>query len=334
MFSSFVPHWKTVLVGFAALTATITPTPSPRDLTNPNAVIAPASTNASHNWSGYIATGGQFTSVSGSWTIPTVTGNGHTSADATWVGIGGVTNADLIQSGTQNIVAATGQVTTSAFYELLPNVSQSLPIPVKPGDSIKVSITEQSTNQWQISFYDVSLGQKYLINATYTSSLSSAEWIVEAPSDNSVTLPLDAFGTVQFSAGATNRGTIGASNGQPVTMVNTSNQVLASVGGLTSDGTGFTVTRANATTTSPILQFDRNPGGWRRHGSAVGGFQQYLGNYRQRSVTPQNSITPTATSAVSPTPTYNGTPYQNEQGRGFGPFLRNFLNRFSWGSRL
>src|SRR2546427_4217339 len=59
----------------------------------------PASvTSSSSNWSGYAASGGTFTSVTATWTVPTVSATSP-GADATWVGIGGLESQDLIQAG-------------------------------------------------------------------------------------------------------------------------------------------------------------------------------------------------------------------------------------------
>ncbi|MGH7203590.1 MAG: G1 family glutamic endopeptidase [Candidatus Levyibacteriota bacterium] len=45
-------------------------------------------------------------------------------------------NKCLIQAGTQNVIDPAGNVTTTAFYEMLPNVSQTIPVHVKTGDTI------------------------------------------------------------------------------------------------------------------------------------------------------------------------------------------------------
>src|SRR5581483_1994794 len=99
---------------------------------------APATTTGytSANWSGYMATTGNFTAISGSWTVPSVTGPpGVTSADSAWIGIGGVSSGDLIQVGTQDTVSPTGRSSSSAFYELLPESSTIIPaIAVSTGD--------------------------------------------------------------------------------------------------------------------------------------------------------------------------------------------------------
>src|SRR5438270_505776 len=103
----------------------------------------PASvTSSSSNWSGYAATGGTFTSVSATWTVPTVAST-STGADATWVGIGGLSSSDLIQAGTQAMVDGNG-VTYTSWIEMLPQSSRDVPLSVSAGDSVTVSITQQS----------------------------------------------------------------------------------------------------------------------------------------------------------------------------------------------
>jgi hypothetical protein len=61
----------------------------------------PVGQNTSHNWSGYAATSGTYTGVTGTWTVPVPGINGTPGVGATWVGIGGVSGHDLIQAGTQ-----------------------------------------------------------------------------------------------------------------------------------------------------------------------------------------------------------------------------------------
>ena len=69
--------------------------------TVPPAPAPATSADTSRNWSGYAATGGKFTSVTGTWTVPQSNGSANFGSDATWVGIGGVNTRDLIQAGTQ-----------------------------------------------------------------------------------------------------------------------------------------------------------------------------------------------------------------------------------------
>jgi hypothetical protein len=224
-----------------------TPTPAPSSSPTPSPQTTTGYTST--NWSGYLATNGNFTGVSGAWAATVAAGNGaSTSADSTWIGIGGVTTSDLIQVGTQNIISASGQVSTSAFYELLPNVSQPVPgVTVTAGDSMSASITEVSSGQWTIIITDKTNGQSATLNVAYASSLSSAEWIEEDPSFSSRRqIPFDNFHQASFTAASTveNGATvnIAASSGQPVTMVSSSTgQPVAVPSVIGSDGASFTV---------------------------------------------------------------------------------------------
>lgn len=202
----------------------------------------------SENWAGYAAQGTGFSEVSGSWVIPTVQPGKTLATDAAWVGIGGVSSQDLIQSGTQAI-AINGQVQYQAWTEVLPAVSKPLNINIHPGDSITVDIAETSANKWRITFANVTSGQIATKNLTYTSSHSSAEWIEEAPSDSNGVLPLDNFGSITFSnSSALHNGkqqTIAETKAKPIALVDENGTTLANTLALNSDGSGFSVTRSS-----------------------------------------------------------------------------------------
>lgn len=233
-----------VLISIAPSLLAARPTsPIPRLRLAQNAAAAAL---ISHNWSGYVATNGTFTSVTGTWNVPQVSGSGHSAADATWVGIGGLNRDDLIQGGTQDIVSH-GQITTLAFIELLPDAGQSIPISINRGDSVTVSLTEYASNQWHFNFRDNTNGQVYATTVAYPSSRSSAEWIEEAPSSDNKILNLANFSSVQFNQGLTTEGghqvTIAQSNAQSIVLVNKKNRTLATPSSLYSDGASFAVTR-------------------------------------------------------------------------------------------
>jgi hypothetical protein len=236
--------------------------------------------NHSSNWAGYIATGGAFTSVTGSWVVPQVNTTGP-SSDATWVGIGGTSSNELIQTGTQAVVSDNGQVNYQAWYEMLPANSRKIPLTINPGDSITASLTQQSANIWTISLHDISTGKNYQTNVTYASSLSSAEWIEEMPFLGRSFMPLDNFGSVQFSDLSTVKDgstlTPSRADAQSVVMINGSGQALAQPSALGSDGAGFTVTRTDSISTQIGSLLVRS--GSRRVVIRVHGFQP---NYRQR----------------------------------------------------
>lgn len=227
---------------------------------------SPATTTSpSENWAGYSATGGTFTSVSASWTVPRVGTTTDPAADATWVGIGGVQSTDLIQAGTDAIVES-GQVTYAAWIETLPRAAQNVPLSVTGGDKVTASITQQSSGEWQITIKNLTSGKSYQNTVQYNSTLSSAEWIEESPSAGRRNLlPIDDFGSVSFSNCVTrvdgNQRTIAQVHGEPISMEVASGQELAQTSILGSDGQSFTVTRTNIPAPSVSPRRNQFPSG-------------------------------------------------------------------------
>jgi hypothetical protein len=247
-------------------------------MSSASAPITSVGTDTSLNWAGYVATSGAFTSVGANWAVPTATGtNSNLSADATWVGIGGISSADLIQAGTQTVIQG-GVPSYQAWYELLPAASVQVPLTVHPGDAMTISIAEQASSTWEISFGDASTGQSYQASVPYSSSLSSAEWIEEMPSDARNFVALDNFGTVSFTgAFAVQNGTQmtpSALGAQPMTMITSAGQALASPSSLGPDGASFTVTRSAAVaSTVPATTITTGRGGrWSRTGQGAEGY--------------------------------------------------------------
>jgi hypothetical protein len=219
-------------------------------------------TSSSSNWSGYAASGGTFTSVTGTWTVPTVSAT-SAGADATWVGIGGLTSSDLIQAGTQAFVDGSGTVAYSSWIEMLPASSRPVPLSVTAGDSVTVTITQQSGNDWLIAMKNNTTGGAYNITVQYSSSNSSAEWVQEAPSVGRGLVPLDMFGTVQFAGASAVRDgkTMSASalGAKAITMINGQGQAVAQPSTIASDGSSFTVTRTDATSSGSTRPGRRRP---------------------------------------------------------------------------
>ena len=223
-------------------------------------VTAPSSPNTpttpvrgtSRNWSGYIATGGTVTSVSGTWVVakpdPNVAG-----IDATWVGIGGANTTDLIQAGTEATVNGDGTVSYDAWTEVLPQSTRPIALSVSGGDTVTVAITEQSAGMWLVELKNVTTGRSFTTTIRYASSRSSAEWIEEAPSLGRGVAPLDSFGSVTFTAAGAvidgKRQDLSAASAKAVTMANGADQPLAVPSAIGKDGASFTVTR----TSTPAL---------------------------------------------------------------------------------
>jgi hypothetical protein len=175
-----------------------------------------------------------------------VTGNGSdTTGDAAWIGIGGVSSNDLVQTGTSNMVDASGDVSTFVFYELLPDAALEVTsFPVSAGDSMSASISQTSSSNWRISITDNTTGQNYTTAVRYTSTYSSAEWIEEDPSylDGSL-VPFDSFSHVIFTNGKTtmngSQSTVASSNAAPITLVDSHSQPLVTPSVLINSGTDF-----------------------------------------------------------------------------------------------
>jgi len=225
------------------------PAPAPTPGSSPSASpTPPVYAYTSSNWSGYLASDGTFTSISGSWVVPNATGNGHSiSADATWIGIGGVTSSDLIQVGTSDTVTRSGAVSSEAFYEMLPAASTAVPgMTVTPGDAMSADLAETSPGQWQISITDTTRSETFSTSAAYTSSHSTAEWIEEDPSFSAGhQIPFDDFGAVSFNgAGLVENG--GRLNlltaGAQAIIMQTGGRIVATPSGIGADGASFSVT--------------------------------------------------------------------------------------------
>ena len=125
---------------------------------------------------------------------------------------------------------------------------------VAPGDSVTVSISEQSTGNWLIAFKNNTTGAHYGTTVQYASSNSSAEWVQEAPSAGRGTLPLDDFGTLSFTGATAVRDgktmDLKALGAQAITMINGARQPLASPSVVGADGASFSVTRTQNPSTS------------------------------------------------------------------------------------
>jgi len=251
------------LVGFGAyrwitsLDETLSPSP-PVDPNAPPLVVTEMLGNhsESQNWSGYAATEGNYTSISATWTVPDIGLASPAGIDAAWVGIGGVRSRDLIQAGSQRTVLANGATQDEAWLEMLPRAPETVPLRIGPGNSIRVAIDQQGPELWLIAFANLSSGQTYQVTKHYASSLTSAEWVEEAPSaGRRRVLPLDNFGTVRFSQASVVRDTqvlnIAQSGAHSITMITPTGQHLAEPSAVGDDGESFSVTRTSTPSPPP-----------------------------------------------------------------------------------
>src|ERR1051326_2248233 len=200
----------------------------------------------SRNWAGYAVTGGTFTAVSATWHVPEFAPDSAAGSDAIWGGIGGVRGRDLIQAGTQETVSGRGSTQYEAWVETLPQASRPVPLSINAGDSVSVSLQEQTSGNWLVVFMNNTSGKSYQLTIPYASSRSSAEWVLEAPSARrGRVLPLDTFGSVSFTQATTVENgqmlTIAQAGGHPIRMIGQRGRQLAHPSPLDQDGASFNV---------------------------------------------------------------------------------------------
>jgi hypothetical protein len=174
---------------------------------------ARAATLLSNNWAGFVAVphasvGSRFSSVSGSWRQPAVSCTaGRETFSAVWVGLGGDREGrrSLEQVGTNADCTRAGSAVYSAWLELLPAAPVEVKLRVHPGEQISASVTVRASSV-TLRLRNLTTGARYSTTRRYSSpDVSSAEWIVEAPSTcdsagDCTTLALADFGTVSFSS--------------------------------------------------------------------------------------------------------------------------------------
>jgi Peptidase A4 family len=170
-----------------------------------------ADSQYSANWAGYAAHRGavNFREVSGTWKQPSLScAPGRHTYSAYWVGLGGfsVSSSALEQIGTESDCTAGGGQTASAWYEILP-YSTPISMSVRPGDTMTASVTAAG-HRVTLTLLDVTRNHAFnKVLGASSVDVSSAEWIVEAPSQcfgqNACTiLPLAPFGSATFTSAA------------------------------------------------------------------------------------------------------------------------------------
>jgi hypothetical protein len=185
------------------------------------APAALANTTQSTNWAGYAVhrPGVSFHQVSASWTQSTAACTpGRATYSSAWVGLGGYspTSSALEQIGTELDCNAAGQMVSTAWYELVPAPSKTISLAVQPGDAMHASVTVTG-HQVVVELDDLTSSHGFR-KVLYTAAIdvSSAEWIVEAPSQcisqfACQALPLANFGSMSFASASvvTTRGAVG-----------------------------------------------------------------------------------------------------------------------------
>ena len=205
----------------------------------------PFNITQSNNWSGYnqglLEKGKTFSSISGTWTVPTASPHKAKEAEysSTWVGIGGgclntacsVTDNTLIQAGTEQDVAANGKRTYYAWYELIPAPSTQVSLKVAPGNKITVSIKQSAPGLWSIVMRNVSTGKSWSTSTPYPSTMATAEWIEETPllinGASTAISALPRLTAVHFTGATADGAAAGLVAAERMQLVDSGNHVLA-----------------------------------------------------------------------------------------------------------
>ena len=179
----------------------------------------------SSNWSGYAVTPstGNITGVSSTFTVPTA-GLVLPGFSASWAGIGGYSSTDLIQAGVAEDSAPSNPLLGDqyyAWYELLPGDSVQLTgctgdatCAVSAGDVVSVHIFQTANDVWTIDVSDSGHWSWTDIDVAYTSTHSSAEWILEAPEVDGLPTLIAGDGTALF--GPTSTYSVGSGAAQTI----------------------------------------------------------------------------------------------------------------------
>jgi hypothetical protein len=145
-----------------------------------------ADASTSTNWSGYVAHGTKFRKVTALWTQPTVTCTpGSATYSAAWVGLGGysLSSQALEQIGTEADCTTSGRQVSSAWWELVPSPSRGIRMTVAPGDVMAGRVTV-SGDQVTMTLTDRTRHKTFTKKVTdHTIDVTSADWILEAPSE-------------------------------------------------------------------------------------------------------------------------------------------------------
>ncbi|HUA05354.1 MAG TPA: G1 family glutamic endopeptidase [Solirubrobacteraceae bacterium] len=217
-------------------------------------------TNTSNNWFGYnlgaLGDGDKlFSSITGSWTVPTATQHttGQAEDSADWIGIGGgcvdsgcdATDETLIQTGTEQDVSSTGAASYDAWYELVPAPEIEISnMTVDPGDQMHASLTQLAgeSNVWQVTIQDVTRNETYSTTVPYSSTQSTAEWIEETPLEIGTSPGLAALPNLTnpaWNALTVNGGNPGLNTSEEMDLVDSSGNVIGSPSAPNSTTNGF-----------------------------------------------------------------------------------------------
>ncbi|QRP45806.1 G1 family glutamic endopeptidase [Amycolatopsis sp. FDAARGOS 1241] len=191
------------------------------------------------NWGGYVSFG-SFTTATASWTEPSVTCRSSNDLFAPWVGIDGDGSSTVEQTGVATDCSS-GRPVYQAWYEMYPAAPvyySSSSAPVSAGDHISATVTRTGTNTYRLDISDTTKGWSKTISKSLTSKHSSAEAIIESPTDSYPTIS----GGVSFTGVKFNGQNLASTSPQGLDADDRGTGTF-SPSAIGSDGQSFTMTR-------------------------------------------------------------------------------------------
>ncbi|THV01219.1 hypothetical protein K435DRAFT_853933 [Dendrothele bispora CBS 962.96] len=216
---------------------------NPLQLSRSNEELKAALGNTTHptefstNWSGAVIesppAGQTFTTVVGTFVIPTPSGNGAASA---WVGIDGDTASNSILQSGVDFNVNNGRVSYDSWFEWFPNFAIDIPSFVpSAGNTVRITVHSTSTTTGTVTLENLTTGQRVTENVSAPSRSAAlagqnAEWIVEDFEENGGLVPLTNWGTVTFTgAQASTASSSLTPAGATIINMEQNNRVLTSV---------------------------------------------------------------------------------------------------------
>lgn len=190
--------------------------------------------NSFQPWAGNIGTGGGYSSVYLNWNVPCIASGSQSGKSSHWLGIGGVGNNNLVQTGTASQTSYFLGFQQYSYYAWVENVAASNPY-------------EQQV--FSVNCGDYMFAEVYGGNVMYISDNSSGNYSTQAygPNANSSTFECIAedpnngsqsladFRYVVFTGCGGNRGEVGQVS-HYYTNVTKNGNTLTSVGPITNNG--------------------------------------------------------------------------------------------------
>lgn len=207
----------------------------------------------SYNWSGFAdtsSTTGEFSAVSGSWTVPTVTCTSEDRVAAVWVGLDGATTSTVEQDGT-SAQCFEGKAVYYSWYEMYPAGSVTVGTTVKAGDKITSSVSRTGTTYTLKVTDSTTSGNNISVTKTCAATTctdKSAEWIGERPALTTTGIvpfaqfntPISFTGASETAGGKSGTISTGPSPEQIFMIDSTGTYDLATPSSLNSSGNAFT----------------------------------------------------------------------------------------------